>query len=37
MNISLGEKKGADFDSAIRAGMAAITKLEKNFSLPICQ
>jgi len=37
MNVSLGEHKGADFDSAVRAGMAAITKLEKNFALPICQ
>jgi len=37
MNVSLGEQKGADFDSAVRAGMAAITKLEKNFALPICQ
>jgi hypothetical protein len=37
MNIPLGEQKGADFHSAGRAGMAAITKLEKNLSLPICQ
>ena len=37
MNVSLGEHKGADFDSAVRAGMAAITKLEKNFALPNCQ
>ena len=37
MNISMGEQKGADFDSAVRAGMAAITKLEKNFALPNCQ
>jgi hypothetical protein len=37
MNVSLGEQKGADFHSAGRAGMAAITKLEKNFALPNCQ
>ena len=37
MNVSLGEQKGADFHSAGRAGMAAITKLEKSMDLPFCQ
>ena len=37
MNFSLGEEKGADFDSAYLAGMDAIKKLGQNFLLTLCK